>query len=228
MTRFSRLIVFVGAASILSSPISAQLLGGPLGGVIGGVINPIGNAVGGTVGGISGGSGDRSAGGGLLTGTFSRLGNTTGALLGPGSALGAVPGALSGAVTRNGYSDYFWPASLNQISIPPEVSAASPQLIADYRLARYRALVDANRTTLDLDPYGQPVRKRELISTNPDGRSLGLAAQAGFRVIADEQDGMLGIRLVTFAVPKGMNVRQALVAIRRAAPALREIGRAHV
>jgi len=221
MTRFSRLVVFAAFASILSDPISAQLLGGPLGGVVGGVVNPIGNAVGGTVGGMTSGGGDRGAGGGLLAGTFSRLDNMTSPLLGPGGALGAVPGALSGAGAGRGFSDYFWPASLNQISIPPEVSAAAPQAIADYRLARYRALVDANRTTLDLDPNGQPVRKHELIATNPDAGSLGLAARAGFQVIGDEPDGMLGIRLVTFAVPKGMNVRQALVAIRRAAPALR-------
>ena len=53
MTRFSRLVVFAAFASILSDPISAQLLGGPLGGVVGGVVNPIGNAVGGTVGGMN-------------------------------------------------------------------------------------------------------------------------------------------------------------------------------
>ena len=113
-----------------------------------------------------------------------------------------MPGALSGASASRTFSDYFWPASLDQIRIPPEVSAAPPQAIADYRLARYRALVDADRTTLDLDPNGQPVRKRELIATDPDAGSLGLAARAGFQLIDDEQDGCSEIRFMTFAVPR--------------------------
>ena len=219
MTRFSRLIVFAAAASILASPISAQLGGGPIGGVVGGVTGPATSTVGGTVGGVTSGSRDGGSNGGLLTGTFSRLGNTTGGLLGPGSALGTTPGALSGVI-HSGQGGGLPLASLNRLSIPPEISSAPPQAIADYRLARLQALVAANRNTLDFDPYGQPVRKRELISTNPDPVSLGLAVRAGFRVVGDEQDAGLGLRVVTLAIPKKMNVRQALVALRRAAPAM--------
>ena len=224
MTRFSRLMVVAAAAGLGASPISAQLLGGgggPLGGAVGGLLGGVTNPIGGAVGGLTSGGADGGAVGGL-TNTVGRISNnTTNSVLGgPGSLLGSVPGALSGSVSRNMVSDYFWPASLNQISIPPEISSAPPQAIADYRLARYRALVDANRNTLDLDPDGQPVRKRELISTDPDGRSLALAIRSGFRVIGDERDAELGIRLVTLAIPKGMNIRQAMTAIRKAAPGL--------
>ena len=218
MTRLSRLIVLAAAAAVLSSPISAQLLGGPVGGVVGGVTG-VTKSVGGTVRGVTAGGGDRSAGGGLLGGTFSRLGSASNGLIGPGGVIGTAPGTLAGMAYRGSTRDWL-PASLDRLTPPPEVSSAPSQAIADYRLARLQALVAANRRTLEFDPYGQPVRKRELISTNPDAVSLGVALRAGFRIIGDEQDGGLGIRLVTLAIPKKMNVRQALVAIRRSAPAM--------
>ena len=217
MTRFSRLIVFAAGISTLSSPISAQLLGG-IGGVVGQVTGTVNNTVGGTVRGLSSAGRDGGTAGGMLTGTFSGLRTTTNSLLGtPGSVLGSAPGALSGTFVRG---DGFLSAQLNQLAVPPEVSSASPQAIASYRLARLEALVNANRNTLALDPVGQPVRKYELISANPDPVSLSLAVRAGFRIIGDERDSSIGIRLVTFEIPRKMNVRQALIAIRRAAPSL--------
>ena len=217
MTRFSRLIVFAAGVSILSSPISAQLLGG----VVGQATGTVNNTVGGAVGGLSSGGRDGGASpGGLLSGTFGGLRSATnGVLSGPGSALGSAPGALSGVVGR-GDAAGFVSAQLNQLAVPPEISSAPPQATADYRLARLEALVNANRDSLALDPAGQPVRKYELISANPDPVSLSLAVRAGFRIIGDERDAALGLRLVTLAIPRKMNVRQALVAIRRAAPAL--------
>ena len=224
MARFSRLVATAIAASLIASPISAQLLGGggPLGGVIGGVTGPMTGTVNNSVGGLSNGARDGgSAGLAGLQGTLSQLGNTSGSLLtGTGRMLGTAPGALSGLVTGGTPGVGFLPASLNQIAVPPEISSAAPQAIADYRLARLQALVAANRTTLDLDPDGQPVRKRELIATDPDPLSLGAAVRAGFRIIGDEAESDLGIRLVTLAIPQGMNVRQAMKSIRRAAPSL--------
>jgi len=130
-------------------------------------------------------------------------------------------GALSGLITRNGIPvSGFTPNPLNALAIPPEVYDAPPQAIADYRLARYRALVSANRATLDLDPDGQPVRKLEVIATNPDATSLVLAARAGFQVTGDELEPNLGIRMVTLAIPRKMNVRRAVQLIHRAAPAM--------
>jgi hypothetical protein len=221
MMRFSRLFVGAVAASLIASPISAQLLGG--GGPIGGVVGGVRNTVGGVVGGVSSGAGDGgTSSGGMLAGTLSNLGNGLngpGGLLSPNGGLGAVPGALSGSVAGRGENG-FTQNALNQIAVPPEISSAPPQTIANYRLARYQALVEANRNTLDFDPYGQPVRKRELIATNPDAGSLAIAGRAGFQVIGVEQDDLLGIRLVTLAIPKGMNVRKALTIVRKAAPAL--------
>ena len=224
MTRFSRLVATaIAAASLLSSPISAQLLGGggPLGGVIGGLTGPVTGTVTGVVRGVTGTGADSGRPGGLvggLQGTLGQIGNTAGSLIAPGGVLGTAPGALSGSVVNSGSG--FVPAYLDQLAVPPELASAPPQAIANYRLARLQALVDANRNTLDLDPLGQPVRKRELIATNPDRVSLGLAQRAGFAVINDEQQLDLGVRIVTFAIPRKLNVRQAMKRIHQAAPAL--------
>lgn len=228
MKRFSGLLVTVVAASVTASPISAQLLGSPIGstvgGIVGGTTNTLSGTVNRTVSGVTGGARDGGASGGLAGGlqsTFTRLGGTTSSLLGgPGGTLGTVPGALSGTLSYGAEGNGFIAAPLDRIAVPPEVSAAPPQAIADLRLARLDALVQANRAVLDRDPLGQPVRKRELIATNPDPVSLGLASRAGFTILADQQETELGLRLVTLGIPRKMNVRQALVVVRRAAPAL--------
>jgi len=59
-----------------------------------------------------------------------------------------------------------------------------------------------------------------VVVTNPDSTSLALAAHAGFQIIGDESEPGLGIRVVTLAIPKRMNVRQAMKTIRKTAPAL--------
>jgi hypothetical protein len=223
MTRCSRLFISTIAASLLASPISAQLLGGPIGGTVGGLVGGVTKTVTGTVGGITSGGRDGGAVGGLsggLQSTFTRLGGTTNGILSGAGTLGTAPGALSGTTSIWRGTRAFTAASLDRLAVPPEVSSAPPQAIADYRLARLNALVQANRNVLDLDPLGQPVRKNELIATNPDAMSLALVSKAGFRILSDERDYSLGIELVTLGLPKKMNVRQALAVARRAAPAL--------
>ena len=215
MERYSRMILSALAAASLAGPGTAQLLGGPVGGAVGGLTS---GPLGGAVQGVSSGASDGGPAGGLQN-TLNQLGNTGGLLGAPGNTLGAVPGSLTGLAGQGPGGGQFGPSSLDRVAIPYD-SSISPRVIADYRLARLKALIDANRATLDRDPSGQPVRKRELIATNPDPVSLTLAARVGFRVIGDEQDGELGIRLVTLAIPKGMNVRDAMQLIRRAAPAL--------
>jgi hypothetical protein len=208
MTRFSRLIVFGAAASLLWSPVSAQLLGGgggPVGGIVGGVTGALGNTagqvggmVGGPVGGVLGGLGSGNGVGSLNGLVFER------------GLLGRTPPSIAQSAAE----------SVNALGLGYDMSGVSPGEIENYRKARLRALIDANRTTLDRDPEGQPVRKHELIATNPDNVSIAIAARAGFRVIGIEQEPELGIRLVTLAIPQQMNVRQALKVIRSAAPAM--------
>ena len=207
MTHFSRLAASAVAMSLVASPVFAQLRGG-LGGLVGGVTGGVRTTLGQTSGTLQ-----------QATGT---LGQTTGSVLG---GVSTATGSLGSAVNRLGNnltSSRFMtgPVSLNQASAPYEILSASPADIENYREARQRALIDANRRVLDRDSAGAPVRKRELICTDPDPASLALAARAGFRVIGDEREPGLGLRLVTLAIPQGLNVRQALALARRAAPAL--------
>ena len=132
---------------------------------------------------------------------------TVGSIAGPNAApVGAVSQSARPTLDRVGHS--------------LDVALSAPGRLADLRQDRLNALVRANRATLDRDGDGQPVRKGELIAANPDPVSLAAAQRAGFRVVADEAAGELGVRMVTLAVPRKMNVRDGLKALRKAAPNL--------
>ena len=178
--------------ALAASAAPAQLLGGGGLGGLGGGNSPIG----GTIGGV-GGALDRSLG---------ALGNV-GEL---GQALGLSTSEVQQA-TR---------PSLDRVSQPIGVASAAPVQLVNLRAMRLAQLIRANRDTLDRDGDGQPVRKNELIATDPDPVSLASAQRAGFRVLVDQQTPELGLRIVTLAVPRGMNIRDGLKALRKAAPAL--------
>jgi hypothetical protein len=231
MKRFSRWFVSAVAVSMLASPISAQRSGGGGGGLVGGIVGGIGGAVGGTinrVGSTVGGpvGGTISSVGGTVGGITGTLGGVTnrvgGALVGSGGLLGRTTGALGGSLT----SMFTTPGalggieSLDFVNAPEVLQYVSATEIENYREARLAALIAANSATLDRDFNGMPVRKHELIATNPDPISLSAAVHTGFRVIGYEQEAGLGIRLVTLSIPRKMNVRRAMKTIRDAAPGL--------
>jgi len=248
MKRFSRLLVTTVAASLFASPILARPGGGAgdgggglVGGIVGGVtgtlsntLGGVGSAVGGTVNGTLGGV--RNLVGGV-TGS-GLLSATRGGLLGGGSGGGALGGvgslgsrggfggggAGSGSNAVNKMFTMRGPlgeiAALDQVSGQLAIEEASPTDIESYREARLAALIAAYPAILDRDTNGNPVRKREIVATNPDSTSLALAAHAGFQIIGDESEPGLGIRVVTLAIPKRMNVRQAMKTIHKTAPAL--------
>ena len=112
------------------------------------------------------------------------------------------------------------PVSLDAVRAPLRTISAAAPLLSDIRKARLAALIRANRNTLDRDGDGQPVRKGELVVTDPGPASLALAQRAGFQIARDEQAGDLGIRMVTLSPPRHMDVRQGLKALRKAAPRL--------
>ena len=218
MTRFSRLFVTAVAASLIASPIPAQRAGGGGGG---GLLGNVGGLVGNTLGTV--GSLARSVGG-SVGGLGSAVGLTSPGMspLGSGSVLG-TPATTPFASSRTyftSHTGFFGDGVLDQVNVGAAIEDASPTEIENFREARLSALIDANRDVLDRDPNGEPVRKRELIATNPGPVSLATAVRAGFQIVADEQQPNLGIRLVTLAVPKRMNVRQAMKVIRSADPQL--------
>jgi hypothetical protein len=150
------------------------------------------------------------------------LGGPIGGVLGPvGNTVDRTVGDVTGQqAAPSSYVNPARPVSLDAVARPLPQLSAPPALLSDIRKARLSALIRANRDTLDRDGEGQPVRRGELIVTDPDHRALAAAQRRGFRVVRDEQAGELGIRMVTLAIPRGMDVREALKALRRAAPSM--------
>ncbi|HTK58214.1 MAG TPA: S8 family serine peptidase [Sphingomicrobium sp.] len=218
-------------ASLAASSAPAQLLGGrgggPLGGLgnvtgavggrVGGTVSNVGGAVGGPVGGSLGQAGGRLSGtlsnvGGGLNGTLNQVG---GGLSNTSSGIANVSGFGGSRLAQLISSD-----TLQDLTPVDGYLTLGPDEMADLRQLRHQALIQANRRTLDRDEKGEPVRKGELIACDPDPASLAAAQRAGFRITGYEPVNLLGVRIVKLAPPPGMNVRQGLAALHRAAPNL--------
>ncbi len=110
--------------------------------------------------------------------------------------------------------------AFDRVSTLASSVAGAPGALLDLRALRLSTLIRQNRAELDRDGAGNPVRRERLVAIEPDPAGLAAAQRAGFRVIADQRDAGLGVRLVLLAVPSRSNPRQALDALRRAAPSL--------
>lgn len=104
--------------------------------------------------------------------------------------------------------------------LPQAVAESGAATLADLRNMRLQELIRENRSTLEADERGEPVRRGVLVVADPDARSLQLANSAGFIVAGQETQNDLAIRIVTLAVPRGMKTREALKRLRAAAPQL--------
>ena len=104
--------------------------------------------------------------------------------------------------------------------LPEAIAEAGAGTLLDLRRLRLQELIRGNRNQLESDGNGQPVRRGVLVAVEPDPLSLQLAAHAGFHVIADETDPIIGLRSVQLAVPRGMSARDGLKRLRSAAPQL--------
>ncbi len=157
----------------------------------------------------------------LLGGGLGLPGPVGGVIGGIGNTVDRTVGNVTGRPDNpSSYVNPSNPVSLDAVRAPLRTISAAAPLLSDIRKARLAALIRANSDTLDRDGEGQPVRKGELVVTDPDPASLALAQRAGFRIARDEQAGDLGIRMVTLSPPRHMDVRQGLKALRKAAPRL--------
>ena len=214
-------------ATLAASSAPAQLRG-TVSGVVGGLRNTVtslGNTVGSTVGGPIGGtvSGVTGAVGGTLGGVGTSVDSGLGRLSRPRGTSGSGGFTLTGTRLNQPSEDEgssVEPISLDDVTGYLDGQLATPNQIENMRKARLRELIRANRDVLDRDDRGQPVRRSELIACDPDTPSILAAQRAGFRVVGYEPPSLLGVRIVRLALPRGINVRQGLKALRRAAPSL--------
>ena len=146
--------------------------------------------------------------GGVIDRTVGSVGETVGEVSGPG-------------LSRKQVRSQTNPSQLlDRVNPPLEISLAPAELLAQIRRLRHEQLIKAHKNLLDRDSAGQPVRRAVLVAVDPDPMSLATATRLGFRIAADEQAGELGIRMVTLALPRRMDVRAAFKALNRAAPAM--------
>ena len=104
--------------------------------------------------------------------------------------------------------------------LPPALANAGSSTLLELRKLRLRELVRQNSRELETDTVGQPVRRGVVVALDPDGASLQQALRGGFRIVADERPGDLGLRIVTLAIPRRLNAREGLKRLKSVAPNL--------
>lgn len=90
--------------------------------------------------------------------------------------------------------------------------------LLEMRRSRLRALVRENRSTLEADPDGNPVRRGQLIAIDPTADLLRKARAAGFTILQDGRIEGLEIGMVIFGAPRGDTGKEALKRLRRLDP----------
>lgn len=96
--------------------------------------------------------------------------------------------------------------------------ASGATRLADARLARLGNIVRRNRAVLELDSAGDPARRGELLVTGAAPADVARAEAAGFKSIASERLGTLGIDLVRLATPAGLSLARAEADLRKLLP----------
>ena len=110
--------------------------------------------------------------------------------------------------------------TLDSLGGPDTIGTLSDGSLLDLRRLRLGQLVRNNRSRLDSDPLGNPVRRGELIAVDPDPAALAAARAAGFPVLRAERDQELGLTTVVFATPPKTSVRNALSRLRAVVPTM--------
>jgi hypothetical protein len=162
------------------------------------------------------------------------LAGTAGAQLLPGVSL--PPVGLPGPVST-GNLPVAGPILQNILAQPGAQQAISPTLdsvggltqsvaesgaptLLELRRLRLQELIRSNRTTVENDGNGLPVRRGVVAVIDPDLPGLQRALSAGFRVVRQDNDPVLGMRVVSLAVPNGLSAKDGLKRLRNVAPEL--------
>src|SRR5207302_6690721 len=87
--------------------------------------------------------------------------------------------------------------------------SGAPTLL-ELRRLRLQELIRSNRTAVETDNQGLPVRRGIVAVLDPDPVGLQRALGAGFRIARDDRDPALGLRTLSLAVPTGMSAKGGL------------------
>lgn len=141
----------------------------------------------------------------------------------PGGGAAGLP--IAGPILQNVLSQPGAPQvvrpTLDRISgLPDRIAQSGPETLLELRQLRLDALIHDNPATIEDDGRGLPVRRGTLVVLNPDPVLLQLVLRSGFRMIGDDREPMLAMRVVNLAVPRGMSARSGLKLLQKVAPGL--------
>ncbi len=89
---------------------------------------------------------------------------------------------------------------------------------AELRRLRVRELLRTERDTVEADPEGQPILRRQIGALSPTPEALERARAAGFTILKEQTLEGLGLRLVVLQAPDGLSTRRALRRLRELDP----------
>jgi len=158
-------------------------------------------------------------------------------LLGGGGLLPPVPLPLPTAGLPTTNLPVVGPVLQNILAQPSAQQAISPTLdsvsgltstvaeagaptLLELRRLRLQELIRTNRSTVESDGKGLPVRRGIVAVIDPDPAGLQRALVAGFRVAADDRDPALGMHVLSLAAPRNMSAKDGLRLLRKLAPEL--------
>jgi subtilisin family serine protease len=86
------------------------------------------------------------------------------------------------------------------------------------RNLQVRELLRRERLTVEADPQGQPILRRQVAALSPSREALDRARGAGFTVLRTDTLQGLGLTLVVLQSPEGLSTRKALKKLRALDP----------
>src|SRR5512134_634693 len=113
---------------------------------------------------------------------------------------------------------------LPQLPLPPLPGAVNDTLrtaqspLTELRKLRVNELLRTERATVEADPDGHPILRRQVGALSPTPEALSRARAAGFTVISERTLEGLGLRVVVLQAPEGMSTRRALKRMRALDP----------
>ncbi|MGQ0428927.1 MAG: S8 family serine peptidase [Gammaproteobacteria bacterium] len=113
---------------------------------------------------------------------------------------------------------------LPQLPLPPLPGTVTDTLrtaqsqLTELRKLRVRELLRRERATVEADPDGHPILRRQVGALSPTAEALERARAAGFTVLSERALDGLGLHLVLLQAPQGMSTRRALKRMRELDP----------
>ncbi|HXV40812.1 MAG TPA: S8 family serine peptidase [Steroidobacteraceae bacterium] len=113
---------------------------------------------------------------------------------------------------------------LPQLPLPPLPGVVNDTLrtaqspLTELRKLRVRELLRSARATVEADPDGQPILRRQVGALSPTPAALERARAAGFTLVSERALDGLGLRVVVLEAPEGMSTRRALKRMRTLDP----------